>query len=236
MLVKNYYFQIILLFSILITFSCNKDDSISNNSPTVVIRVPQENANLNESDTVFIEVSITSKSQIHDYTIQVLNTTENTEAMMYYGHSDNKTTTNSLYFMPNVNADSKMQLIVKTLNHNGIIYTKSLFFNVANNVLDNKPKIEILSPTAGFANNGETIRFKASITHSQFLKNLIVKLMQDNEIKFLSSQDVIGLKSYLFDSLMTVNVTSASDFTFLVSATDSNDVSETKTFNFHVHP
>ncbi len=233
---KNNYIKIgVALGLLLFLFACNKDEHITSDKPTVTFVTPSNNKVFAESDTVFLKIKIEAINEIHDYSIQVMNLTEGTESYIYYGHSDKNIAFADVNFIPNVNMDADMQIIVTTLNHNGEKYISTQNFKVLNTIKNTKPTIEILSPTDMSFNNGDILNVKASVSHVDFLEKAFLILLQNNDTILNLKPNVIGLKNYTFDASYTINITADANFNLMVGVTDTNKISNLKTTNFHVH-
>ncbi len=232
---KNYIKIEIALGLLLFIFACNKDKHITSDIPTVTFVTPSINKVFTESDTVFLQIKIEAINEIHDYSIQVMNLTEGTESYMYYGHSDEKMALADINFIPNVIMDAEMQIIVTTLNHNGEKFITTQNFKVLNTIKNTKPTVEILSPTDMSFNNGDILNVKASIRHIDFLEKAFLILLQNNDTILNLKPNVIGLKNYTFDTSYTINITADANFNLMVGVTDTNEISNLKTTNFHVH-
>lgn len=232
---KNYIKIEIALGLLLFIFACNKDKHITSDIPTVTFVTPSINKVFTESDTVFLQIKIEAINEIHDYSIQVMNLTEGAESYMYYGHSDEKMALADINFIPNVIMDAEMQIIVTTLNHNGEKFITTQNFKVLNTIKNTKPTVEILSPTDMSFNNGDILNVKASIRHIDFLEKAFLILLQNNDTILNLKPNVIGLKNYTFDTSYTINITADANFNLMVGVTDTNEISNLKTTNFHVH-
>ncbi|MFY7733055.1 MAG: hypothetical protein ACOVSR_06190 [Bacteroidia bacterium] len=232
---KNYIKIEAALVLFLLIIACNKDVHITSDIPKVTFVTPSINKVFTESDTVFLQIKIEAINEIHDYSIQVMNLTEGTESYMCYGHSDKNVALTEVNFIPNVNMDAEMQIVVTTLNHNGEKYISTQNFKVLNTIKNTKPTIEILSPTDMSFNNGDILNVKASIRHIDFLENVFLILLQNNDTILNLRPNVIGLKNYTFDTSYTINITADANFNLMVGVTDTNEISNLKTTNFHVH-
>jgi hypothetical protein len=219
----------------LLIIACNKDVHITSDIPTVTFVSPSNNKVFTESDTVFLQIKIEAINEIHDYSVQVMNLTEGTESYMYYGHSDKNVALTEVNFIPNVNMDAEMQIIVTTLNHNGEKYFSTQNFKVLNTIKNTKPTIEILSPTDMSFNNGDILNLKASIKHFDVLEKAFLILLQNKDTILNLKPNVIGLKNYTFDTSYIINITADANFNLMVGVTDTNKISNLKTTNFHVH-
>jgi hypothetical protein len=208
---------------------------ITSDIPKVTFVTPSINKVFTESDTVFLQIKIEAINEIHDYSVQVMNLTEGTESYLYYGHSDKNVALAEVNFIPNVNMDAEMQIIVTTLNHNGEKYVTTQNFKVLNTIKNTKPTIEILSPTDMSFNNGDILNIKASIRHVDFLEKAFLILLQNNDTILNLKPNVIGLKDYTFDTTYAINITADANFNLMVGVTDTNEISNLKTTNFHVH-
>jgi len=232
---KNYIKIEVALGLLLFIFACNKDKHITSDIPTVTFVTPSINKVFTESDTVFLQIKIEAINEIHDYSVQVMNITEGTESYMYYGHSDKNIALAEVNFIPNVNMDAEMQIIVTTLNHNGEKYVRTQNFKVLNTIKNTKPTVEILSPTDMSFNNGDILNIKAAIRHVDFLEKAFLILLQNNDTILNLKPNVIGLKNYTFDTSYTINITADANFNLMVGVTDTNEIYNLKTTNFHVH-
>lgn len=232
---KNYIKIGAALVLFLLIIACNKDVHITSDIPTVTFVSPSNNKVFIESDIVVIKIKIEAINEIHDYSVQVMNLTEGTESYMYYGHSDKNMALTEVNFIPNVNIDAEMQIIVTTLNHNGEKFITTQNFKVLNTIKNTKPTIEILSPTDMSFNNGDILNIKASIRHFDVLEKAFLILLQNNDTILNLKPNVIGLKNYTFDTSYFINISADANFNLMVGVTDTNKISNLKTVNFHVH-
>lgn len=230
---------VFILAAIFFLSSCKKDDHVHDNDhaePTITFQSPTQGARLSESDTLWLRVNISSEDDLHDYIIEVTKVADGLSVYKYDGHSHNKSVTTNLYFMPNVSADTEMKLLVKTLDHNGKATEKSITFTVLNTQDAVKPVINILSPTSGMANNGQTISIKGNITHDKNLKSARIWLTQNNTTVMDYTKSDIASNTFAFDTTHVINATTHSDYVLTIIGTDMNDVEASKTFSFNVHP
>lgn len=227
------------IFIAFILSACSKSEtkaSTETPAPTVKFIRPVNEQQFNEYDSIWILINISSDDDIHDYSIHIDNITENTQALLYNGHSHGNSATNNLLFIPIVNTDAIMQITVTTLDHNGNINKKTSLFKVKNSNALPAPAISITSPSLPSYNNGNTIKISGSISHVSSLKSTQIILLNNGTEVFKYIPVVRGLKNYLFDTTYQVNVTQNSDFILSITATDSLDIRANKTFNFNVTP
>ncbi len=237
MINKHIYKPVILgLISITALFSaCRKDSEAGEKAPQVSFVSPVASQMYLEGDTLWIRANISSEDDLHDYSIKVKNNTENNEAFVYNGHAHDKVFTTNLYFIPSVAADAHMTLTVTTTDHNGATTSKSVDFTVKNTTAATKPQITITSPNMAMYSNHITLPLKGSISHDKNLKSVVVQLTQNlSEVLNISKAD-LSSPTYHFDSSYQVNVTANSDFKLTITATDKDNMVETKSFDFHVH-
>lgn len=235
---KNINFAKTIIFSaFFIIYSCKKDDHVDGHAePTITFQSPTQGAVLNESDTVWLRVNLSSADDIHDFILEVTKLADGASIYKYDGHSHSKSVTTNLYFMPNVTEDTEMKLSVKTLDHNGQATEKSITFKVLNTQQATKPIITITSPNSGMYDNGQTVSIKGNITHDKNLASARIWLTKNNAIVMDYTKDNIGSNTFTFDTSHVINTTSHSDYILTVSATDINNVQSSQTFSFHVHP
>jgi hypothetical protein len=230
----------VLVFSAFFVLTgCKKDDHVHDDDhaePTITFQSPTQGARLNETDTLWLRVNLASEDDLHDYILEVTKIADGVSVYKYDGHSHNKSVTTNLYFMPNVEADTEMKLLVKTLDHNGKATEKSITFTVLNTQQATKPTINIISPNSGMANNGQTLSIKGNITHDKNLKSARIWLTQNNTIVMDYTKNSIATNTFAFDTTHVINATTHSDYVLTISGTDVNDIEASKTVSFHVHP
>jgi hypothetical protein len=67
------------------------------------------------------------------------------------------------------------------------------------------------------------------------LEKAFLILLQNNDTILNLKPNVIGLKNYTFDTSYIINITADANFNLMVGVTDTNEISNLKTTNFHVH-
>lgn len=226
----------ILVATISLFLNSCKDEHDDHAKPTIAIQSPAQGVQLNESDTLWIRVNISSEDDIHDYSIEVTKVLDGSSVYKYNGHSHNTSVNTNLYFMPDVTANTEMKLTVKTLDHNGDTYEQSVTFTVVDNVQPSKAEITILSPNSSMATNGQPLNIKGNINHDKNIKSARILLTENEVTVFDYIKTNINMSTYAFDTSYLINTTTHSDYVLTISATDINDVQSSKTFNFHVHP
>jgi len=215
--------------------SC-KDEHDKHAKPTIAIQSPAQGVQVNESDTLWIRVNISSEDDIHDYSIEVTKVLDGSSVYKYDGHSHSTSVNTNLYFMPDVAANTDMKLTVKTLDHNGDSYEQSVTFTVVDNVQPSKAEITILSPNSSMATNGLPLSIKGNISHDKNIASARILLTQNEVTVFDYLKTNINTSTYAFDTSYMINATTHSDYVLTISATDVDNISSSKTFNFHVHP
>ncbi|MES2382849.1 MAG: hypothetical protein V4538_17510 [Bacteroidota bacterium] len=234
--------KLLFISSIFIAFilsACSKSETKESTevpAPTVNFIKPAKEQQFNEYDSIWVLINISAEDDLHDYSIRIDNITENTEAHVYNGHSHGNSATANLLFIPTVSVDAIMQITVTTLDHNGNINKKTSLFKVKNSNALPTPFINITSPSLSTYNNGSTIKLTGSIGHVTSLKIAQITLTK-NGVEVLKYAPLVnGLKNYLFDTTYQINVTQNSDFIVSVTATDSVNITASKTYNFNVTP
>ncbi len=239
----NRFILAALLFVAAVTTlqSCKDDDDDHDHDHSVKVNIisPAEGLVHDEKDTLWLRVDFSSSDDIHDYSLTIKNLTKDTVAYFYGGHSHNSSLTTNLWYLPQVDANSNMQLIVKNMDHDG--NTKETTRNfVINNTTENGPEITITKPTGSeTANNGTSVAIAGLLKSNNTLKSASIVVTKDGEMapKFSYDLPVNGLKEYTIDTAYTINTGGQmhNDFVFTFTATDNNNKSSTKTVNLHVH-
>lgn len=214
--------------------ACKKDHTV-NIAPEVTFRSPAEGMVLDEHDTVWVRLDITSQEDLHEYVIAVKNLSENKDAFEYNGHSDNRSVSANLYFIPNVGEDADMEMTVTTLDHNNNRSSKSMKFRIKNTVLEARPQITIVTPDQAYYNNHALLHIKGNVAHSLDLSSVHIMLTR-NDSTVIDYTPVVTGTNYAFDTTYQLDVTGHSDFTLTVTAKDVNAQADTRTFSFFVHP
>lgn len=217
--------------------SCKKEETVATQAhePNIVFLSPASLQQVNENDTLWIRIGITSEDDLHEYLVQVRDIAADRIVYAYEGHSHNKTADINVYMLPDVAMDTEMELIVTTLDHNSNKSSKSISFKIIDTVKPAKPVITLLSPIGVMYDDGAQLPVKGFVTHTKTLKSVVVKLMQNNVQVFffqplLSKPDSVG-----FDTALTINSPAYSDFELVITATDTDNNSSVKTHAFHVH-
>ena len=184
---------------------------------------------------MWIRVGITSDDDLHEYLVQVRDIVADKIVYTYEGHSHDKSADINVYMLPDVAADTEMELIVTTLDHNSNKSSKSISFKVIDTVKPGKPAITLLSPDAGMYDDGEQLPIKGFVTHTRNLKSVSIRLMQNNVQVFAFQPALNRPDSAGFDTVYTISSPAYSDFELVITATDVDDNSAVKTHAFHVH-
>lgn len=227
--------KIFILTLFFIINGCKKDEH-SHAEPSFTFLSPIQGVRLNESDTLWLRVNISSEDDLHDFILEVTKVSDGASVFKYNGHSHNTSVTTNLYFKPNVTADTEMKLSVKTLDHNGKATERSITFTVLNNQQESKPLINIISPSSGMASNGQILNIKGVITHDKNLKTARIWLTQNSATVMDYSKNNIASNTLVFDTTHVINATTHSDYVLTISATDVNNIESSKTISLHVHP
>lgn len=227
------------IFSLVLLSACAKHDHVSDHSETSInIRKPASEQVFSETDTIWPEVLFQNEDELHEYRIVVKNTTENKDVFVYNGHShDKEALFSGTSFLADVQQDSRLTLTAEAMDHNGTATSKSVTFTVKNTLALRQPQVEITSPVSGMYNNKTTIALKGKVEHTAALKQVLIVLQQDGS-PILVSRPVLpaNTSSFAYDSTFAIDVATHADFSWMITATDVNDVSQSKTVSFHVHP
>lgn len=230
----------LIFCSAILLNGCKKDDSDTHgetsHEPVITFISPVQAYVADEKDTLWIRVGISSADDLHEYKIEVKNLTTQAVAYSYDGHSHDQSVTTALYFLPDVDEDSDMQLTVTTLDHSGNSFSKSITFKINNTVEAVKPNITILSPDQEMYNNGDILSLKGSVSHSKALKEVKTELTRNGDVVFSYLPAIHGTDSVVFDTTYIIEALTHSDFEFKVTATDVDNHTAVKTHAFHVHP
>ncbi|MES2689770.1 MAG: hypothetical protein V4658_05165 [Bacteroidota bacterium] len=217
--------------------SCKKEETAATqeHEPTIRFLSPTPSQLLNEDDTLWIRIGITSDDDLHEYLVQVRDITADKIVYTYEGHSHDKSADINVYMMPDVAMDTEMELIVTTLDHNSNKSSKSISFKVINTVKPAKPSITLLSPNAGMYDDGEKLSLKGFVTHTRNLRSVNIQLLQNNIQVFSFRPAINKPDSVGFDTVYTINSPAYSDFELVITAIDVDENSAVKTHLFHVH-
>jgi hypothetical protein len=228
---------IVFLFMLLAFTSCDKHDhDHSHAQPSVNFLSPSQGAKLNETDTLWIRINMSAEDHLHDYVIEVNKVADGMSVYKYNGHSHKNNLNTNLYFFPNVSTDTEMKLSVKTFDHDGNTFEKSITFTVLNTKLDTLPIINIISPSLSTATNGQTINIKGNIQHNKNLKSARIWLLKGNDIVLDYVKDNLDANSFDFDTSHVINTNTHTDYLLNISTTDVLNLNAIKSFSFHVHP
>lgn len=227
------------IISAIFLSACAKHDHVADHSETrITIRKPASEQVFSETDTIWPEVLFQNEDELHEYRIVVKNTTENKDVFVYNGHSHEQVALFSgASFLADVQQDSRLTLTAEAMDHNGTATSKSVSFTVKNTLAIRQPQVEITSPVSGMYNNKTTIALKGKVEHTTPLKQVLIVLQQDGTSIIVSKPSLpANTSSFVYDSTFAIDVATHADFSFMITATDVNDVSQSKTVSFHVHP
>lgn len=215
------------------------DDHDDDHGVTVNIVSPVEGNTYDEKDTLWLKVDFSSTEDIHDYSLTIKNLTKDTVVYFYGGHSHSTSLSTNLWYLPQVDANSNMQLIVENMDHDGNKKQTTRNF-IMNNTIENGPEITITKPTGTeTASNGTVVAIAGLLKSNNTLKSASIVVTKEGETapKFSYNLPVSGLKEYTMDTAYTINTGGQmhNDFVFTFTATDNNNKSSTKTVNLHVH-
>jgi len=230
-----------ILLAILTAFTlngCKHDDhDHSDSKPAIRFISPAEGASYNEGDTLWLRVNMKSEEDLHDYSLEVKNITDGISEYLYNGHSHNKELTTALSFIPRVNANSTMQLVVINKDHDGKVQQQTLTTFTVNNVSNTQiPVINLISPTptANFQ-NGSTMRIQGNFTHNNKLKEANILLKKDG-VTVLNYTPIMGsVQLFSFDTLHRIQTTGHADYDLTITVKDMDNNNNSRTMSFHVH-
>jgi hypothetical protein len=127
---KNIGISIILLALIIGFASCEKAVVEELSKPTVHIHKPIDEAMYNSGDTVWVKVHFEDEDELHEYSVEITNTTDSTEILHLHGHSHTTTFEIDTFVIPTVTLHTPFKLKAEISNHNSLSSTAELDFHV----------------------------------------------------------------------------------------------------------